>query len=326
MIIKSFDYKKINLEINKIILFYGKNEGVKNEIISSLFDEKNTEIKNFDEKEILDNSSNFIENIQSKSLFEPIRIIQIKRASDKICKLLEEIGSKNLEDISLIINAGILEKKSKLRSYFEKSKEYACGSVYPDTNETLSRLTLNFFKKENIPISQANINLIVNKSGNDRQILLNELQKIKNFSLNGRKLDKSNISKLINLIEDHNISELIDNCLAKNKKKTIDILNENHFSSEDCVLITRIFLNKSKKILKLSSEFKKNNDINLTISSAKPPIFWKDKELTKQQIYKWKPEKIKNLIFKINEIELLIKTNLNNSINIVTDFILEQST
>ena len=326
MIIKSFDYKKINLEINKIILFYGKNEGVKNEIISSIFDEKNTEIKNFDEKEILDNSSNFIENIQSKSLFEPIRIIQIKRASDKICKLLEEIGSKNLEDISLIINAGILEKKSKLRSYFEKSKEYACVPVYPDTNETLSRLTLNFFKKENIPISQANINLIVNKSVNDRQILLNELQKIKNFSLNGRKLDKSNISKLINLIEDHNISELIDNCLAKNKKKTIDILNENHFNSEDCVLITRIFLNKSKKILKLSSEFKKNNDINLTISSAKPPIFWKDKELTKQQIYKWKPEKIKNLIFKINEIELLIKTNINNSINIVTDFILEQST
>ena len=326
MIIKSFDYKKINLEINKIILFYGKNEGAKNEIISSLFDEKNTEIKNFDEKEILDNSSIFIENIQSKSLFEPIRIIQIKRASDKICKLLEEIGSKNLEDISLIINAGILEKKSKLRSYFEKSKEYACVPVYPDTNETLSRLTLNFFKKEKIPISQANINLIVNKSSNDRQILLNELQKIKNFSLNGRKLDKSNISKLINLIEDHNISELIDNCLAKNKKKTIDILNENHFNNEDCVLITRIFLNKSKKILKLSSEFKKNNDINLTISSAKPSIFWKDKELTKQQIYKWKPEKIKNLIFKINEIELLIKTNLNNSINIVTDFILEQST
>ena len=326
MIIKSFDYKKINLEINKIILFYGKNEGAKNEIISSLFDEKNTEIKNFDEKEILDNSSIFIENIQSKSLFEPIRIIQIKRASDKICKLLEEIGSKNLEDISLIINAGILEKKSKLRSYFEKSKEYACVPVYPDTNETLSRLTLNFFKKEKIPISQANINLIVNKSSNDRQILLNELQKIKNFSLNGRKLDKSNISKLINLIEDHNISELIDNCLAKNKKKTIDILNENHFNNEDCVLITRIFLNKSKKILKLSSEFKKNNDINLTISSAKPSIFWKDKELTKQQIYKWKPEKIKNLIFKINEIELLIKTNINNSINIVTDFILEQST
>ena len=86
------------------------------------------------------------------------------------------------------------------------------------------------------------------------------------------------------------MSELIDNCLSKNKKKTINILNENNFSNEDCILIIRIFLNKLKKILKLSNEFKKNKNIDLTISSAKPPIFWKDKEITKQQIFVWKPK------------------------------------
>ena len=325
MIIKSFDYKKINLNINKIILFYGKNEGVKNEIRIDLFNDKNTKIKNYDEKDILDNPSILFEIIQSKSLFEPKRIIQIKRASDKILKFIEQIESNNLEDINLIIDAGNLEKKSKLRSYFEKNKSYACIPVYPDTNDTLKRLALSFFKKENISISQENINLILNKCGEDRQVLLNELDKIKYFSLKRKKLDKNSISQLINLVEDHSISELIDNCLAKNKKKTIDILNENNFKHEDCVLITRIFLNKSKKILKLSNEFNKNKDINLTISSAKPPIFWKDKELTKKQIYKWEPDKIKKLIFKINEIELLAKRNINNSVNILTDFILDQT-
>ena len=325
MIIKSFDYKKINLNINKIILFYGKNEGVKNEIRFDLFNDKNTKIKNFDEKDILDNPSILFEIIQSKSLFEPKRIIQIKRASDKILKFIEQIESNNLDDINLIIDAGSLEKKSKLRSYFEKNKLYACIPVYPDTNDTLKRLTLSFFKKEEISISQENINLILNKCGEDRQVLLNELDKIKYFSLKRKKLDKNSISQLINLVEDHSISELIDNCLAKNKKKTIDILNENNFKHEDCVLITRIFLNKSKKILKLSNEFNKNKDINLTISSAKPPIFWKDKELTKKQIYKWEPDKIKKLIFKINEIELLAKRNINNSVNILTDFILDQT-
>ena len=325
MIIKSFDYKKINLDINKIILFYGKNEGVKNEIRFDLFNDKNTKIKNFDEKDILDNPSILFEIIQSKSLFEPKRIIQIKRASDKILKFIEQIESNNLDDINLIIDAGSLEKKSKLRSYFEKNKSYACIPVYPDTNDTLKRLTLSFFKKEDISISQENINLILNKCGEDRQVLLNELDKIKYFSLKRKKLDKNSISQLINLVEDHSISELIDNCLAKNKKKTIDILNENNFKHEDCVLITRIFLNKSKKILKLSNEFNKNKDINLTISSAKPPIFWKDKELTKKQIYKWEPDKIKKLIFKINEIELLAKRNINNSVNILTDFILDQT-
>ncbi len=174
-------------------------------------------------------------------------------------------------------------------------------------------------------MSSANINLITSKSNGDRHNLFNELEKLEFYSKKGKKITDEIILKLINLIEDNNVSELIDNCLAKNEKKTVGILNENNFSNEECILITRVFLNKSKKILKLCQEFEKNRNIDLTISSAKPPIFWKDKEIIKQQIYKWKPESIVKLIYKINEIELLIKKNLNNSINIITDFILEQT-
>ena len=134
-----------------------------------------------------------------------------------------------------------------------------------------------------------------------------------------------NISKLINLSENHSISELIDNCLAKNKKKITNILNENNFSNEDCILITRSFIIKAKKLLTLSITFETNKDIEQTISSAKPPIFWKEKEITKQQIYKWSPENIKKLIYKLNEVELQLKKNINNSINLITDFILDQS-
>ena len=155
--------------------------------------------------------------------------------------------------------------------------------------------------------------------------MLNELDKIKYFTLGNKKIKTEDILKLINLAEDHSISELIDNCLAKNNKKTINILNENNLSNEDCILITRIFLNKSKKIYNLCSEFKKNKNIELTISTAKPPIFWKDKEITKKQIYEWTPEDIKKLIFKLNEIELQIKKNIDNSINVITDFIINQS-
>ena len=127
------------------------------------------------------------------------------------------------------------------------------------------------------------------------------------------------------MVENYSVIELIDNCLAKNQKKIIHILNENNFSNQDCILITRTFLNKSKRILKLSSEFENNNNMDLTISSAKPPIFWKDKEITKRQLSKWSPESIKKLVFKLNDIELLLKKNLDNSVNFVTDFILEQS-
>ena len=324
MIIKSFEINKINFDQNKLVLFYGKNEGFKNEATNNLIKDKD-EITKYEEKEVLENINDFIESILSKSLFESEKIIIIKRATDKILKIIDEIDSKNIEDIKIIFNADNLEKKSKLRSLFEKDKKYVCVPFYPDTEQTLSKLTFNFLKKKNILISQSNINLIVNKCNGDRETLLNELNKIEYFSKNGKKITAENIAKLTNLIENHGISELIDNCLTKNKKKIVNILNENNFNNEDCILITRTFLNKAKKILKLSSEFQNNKNIDLTISSAKPPIFWKDKEITKQQIYKWTPENIKQLIYKLSEIELLIKKNINNSINLITDFILNQA-
>ena len=324
MIIKSYELNKINFDQNKLILFYGKNEGLKNDSINNLLKNKEN-ISKYEEKEILENTNIFLENVFSKSLFENEKIIIIKRVTDKILKIIEEIEEKKIEDVIIILNADILEKKSKLRSFFEKSKKNVCVAFYPDTNQVLSKLTYNFFNQKKISISPANINLIVNKCNGDRETLFNELDKIEYFSKSGKKITEESIIKLTNLIENHSISDLIDNCLAKNKKKIINILNENNFGNEDCIIITRTFLLKSKKILKLCSEFKSNKNIDLTISSAKPPIFWKDKEITKQQIYKWTPENIKKLIYKLNEIELLIKKNINNSINLITDFILDQS-
>ena len=304
-------------------MLYGKNEGLKKEVIEGFISKKEN-IYNYEEKEILADKNYFIENILSKSLFEEEKIIIIKRASEKIYNLINEINEKEIEDITIIINSENLDKKSKLRSFFEKSKKYACVAFYPDTDQTLSRLSSSFLRDNKISISPSDINIIVNKCNGDRENLMNELNKIHYFSKNGKKVSTENILKLTNLVENHTISELIDNCLAKNKKKTISILNENNFSSEDCVLITRTFLNKSKKILKLTQEYSTNKNIDIVISSAKPPIFWKDKEITKQQIYKWAPDEIKNLIFKLNELELHAKKNMHNAINLVTDFILDQ--
>ena len=324
MIIRSYELNKIDLKKNKFVLFYGKNEGLKSDSTNNLLKNKES-ISRYEEKEILENTNIFLEDIFSKSFFENEKIIIIKRVTDKILKIIEEIEEKNTEDIKIILNADFLEKKSKLRSFFEKSKEHVCVAFYPDTNQILSKLTYNYFNQKKISISPANINLIVNKCNGDRETLFNELDKIECFSKNGKKITEESIIKLTNLIENHSISDLVDNCLAKNKQKIINILNENNFGNEDCIMITRSFLLKSKKILKLSNEFQSNKNIDLTISSAKPPIFWKDKEITKQQVYKWTPKNIKKLIYKLNEIELLVKKNLNNSINLITDFILDQS-
>ena len=306
MIIKSFETQKINLDSNKFILFHGDNEGLKSEKIKELIKNRNG-ISKYEEKEILDNQNNFIESILSGSLFENEKVIIIKRATDKIIKIIEELSAKNIEHLMIIISAESLNKKSKLRSFFEKEKKYVCVAFYPDNEQTLTKLAYNFLREKNVPTSSADINIITNKCNGDREALLNELKKIEYFSKNGKKITSENISKIINLRENHSISELIDYCLAKNKKKIISILNENNFSNDDCIMITRSFLIKAKKLLTLSTFFESSKNIDLTISSAKPPIFWKEKEITKQQIYKWKPK------------------NINNSINLITDFILSQS-
>ena len=323
MIVKSFETNKINFNNSNLLLLYGKNEGLKSYVVKGIIKDKNN-IYSYDEKDVLDNLNFFFETILSKSLFEKEKIIIIKRATDKIIKIIEEIYSKNLEEIFIIINADTLEKKSKLRSFFEKNKKCICVAFYPDTDQTLSKLTYNYLKDQKITISQADINLITSRSNGDRETLINELKKIEYFCLSGKKINTEILSKLTNLSENHSIAELVDNCLAKNKKKTINILSENNFSNEDCILITKSFIIKAKKLLALSETFETNKNIDLTISSAKPPIFWKEKEMTRQQVQKWSSTKIKQLIFSLTEIELQIKKNLNNPINLITDFILNQ--
>ena len=323
MIVKFFELNNKNLNKNKIFLFYGKNNGLKKESISNIIG-KNIKILNYEEKEILANQENFIESFSTKSLFEEEKIILIKRTSDKILKIIEKIIEIEITE-PIILDAENLEKKSKLRSFFEKHKQFVCTPFYPDTDITLQNFASNFFKKKDIFVSSENINFIINKVNGDRGILLNELEKIEQYSKHQKKITRENITKLINLTENHNISELIDFCLTKNQKKTINILNENNFSNEDAILIIRVFLNKAKNILKLSNEYEKNNNIDLTISTAKPPIFWKDKQIIKDQIYKWKPESIKKLIYNLSELELNVKKNIDNSINTISNFLLEKS-
>ncbi len=326
MIIKSYQTSKINFDISKYILFYGKNEGLKKEEINKIISlNKKKELFNYDEKKIIDDQDNFFNTLMSGSLFDKEKIIIINYASEKILKIIQEIIDKKLEGIIIVINAGILEKKSKLRAFFEKSKDQICIPFYSDTNEVLSKIVYDFLKKTKISISQANINLIVNRCNGDRGYLKNELNKIETYSKDKKNISTEEILRLTNLTENYSFSELIDNCLAKNKIKTINILNENNFLSDDCIIIIRTFIYKAKRILKLSNEFKLNNDLEKTILSAKPPIFWKEKEIVKLQISKWSPEKIEELIFSLNDIELQIKRNFHNPINLISNFILEKS-
>ena len=325
MIIKSFELKNyIKRDIN-IFLFYGQNIDLINETIDKNikpFFSKN--LYNYEETEILNNKDSFIEGIFNKSFFEQDKLIIINRVTDKLLGLVEELLEKDDNSIRIILKSGILEKKSKLRNYFEKNKDLIVIPFYEDNYQTLHLLAENFFKNNKIKISNQNINYILEKTKGNRINLKNELEKIRSFSQNKQFIEIEDLIKITSSAEDYKISELTDECLAKNKKKTINILNENSNSLEDNILILKSFLYKLKRLKKLKEQTVINKNLDQIISSYKPPIFWKDKEIIKQQLLVWSEKEIRVLIKKINDLELIIKKNSTLSNHIINNFILER--
>jgi len=326
MILKSFELNKIKLNNHKFYLFYGDNEGLKEETVKNLF-EKNYQdkIHRYEEKEILDNINNFFNIALTKSFFDNEKLVIINRTTDKIRGIIEELIEKKPDDISIILNSKNLEKKSSLRKLFEKEKSIICVPFYEDNNQTLNSIISLFFRDKKIPISQQMINILIERSRGDRKNLKNELEKIESFSKGKKNLNLDEIMKLTNLADNYGASELIDHSLAKNTKKTVTILNENNYSDEDNIIIIRTLLAKLKRLVKIYELVDKKNSIEQAISECKPPIFWKDKPLVVQQIKSWKKNSLKNLIYKTSEIELLIKKNSGSAKNILSDFIIDNS-
>ena len=326
MILKYFELNKLNFNVVNFLLFHGKNEGYKNEEIKKITKILKRTIVNYDEKQIIENIDEFFENNLNKSFFDDEKIILINRCTDKIIKVIEELIDKKVNDTIFILNTESLEKKSKLRNFFEKSKSQLVSiAFYPDNFDTLFKIAQQTTKVKKILLSNECLNILVNKCANDRKNLLNEIEKIELYSREKKKISNEEVFRLINLSENHSINELINYCLVKNQKKLFNILNENIFSNEDCIIIIRTLLKKSKNLLNLVNLYQSNKNIEATINNAKPTIFWKEKNIVKDQINLWSPEKLKNLIVEINDIEYQIKKNSFNSINFTTNFLLEKS-
>jgi len=325
MIIKSFEIDKIKKTSSKFLLLYGDNQGLKDEVILVLKSKKKINSDVYYENEILKDVSNFTNAILSKSFFDNEKFVIIKKISDKILPIIEFILEKNIEEITIVLEADILEKKSKIRNLFEKDKNLVCIPFYPDNYQSLNLIVTKYFNDKKISISNETINLMIDRANGQRKFLKIELDKIDNYVLNKKKINLNEIKKITNLGNNHEISDLVDTCLSKNNNKLNNIINENVFSSDDVILIIRVLLAKAKRLLKIKSHLNSEKDINTAITSYKPPIFWKDKDLVKIQLKFWSKNEILKLVNEINELEMQVKKNVSLAVIILIDFILKKS-
>ena len=322
MILKNFEIDDKKISNFKFYLIYGENEGLKKEIIEKI--KKNhvgKEIK-YEETKILGNKLEFYNEIKNRSLFDEKKIYLIERCTEKISEIVFEIFENEIND-PIIINCGVLEKRSKLRNLIEKSDTKVIIPTYKDTSQSLVGIAKTFFSNKKISISYETLNLLVNRCNGDRGYLKQELEKISNYLTDKKVLSLKEVSALTNLSENYSASELVDASLSKNIKKTQEILDENNYSPEDTFLILRIFLQKTKKILILLQNLGNEEDIEKVIAEHKPAIFWKDKPIIKKQMQLWSLKSINNLISKLNEIELTVKKNNSLSLILMKNFIFE---
>tara|TARA_B100001029_G_C15025241_1_gene433198 strand:+ start:131 stop:1126 length:996 start_codon:yes stop_codon:yes gene_type:complete len=326
MIIKSFNLNDIKKTNSNFFLFYGENEGQKEEVISDFFlNSFDGELIKYDENQILENTENFFESCLNESLFDKEKIIQVNRVTSKFYEIIKELTNKKIYNKRIILNSNYLEKKSKIRQLFESEKDLICIAFYQDNSLSLYKIANDIFKKNNISISSENINLIIEKCSGDRKNLQNEMNKILNFCFNKDKITRDQILKLINLDENQNIFELIDYCLTKNHIKVIKIINNNSFGKDDSIILIRSFLSRLKRLIELKKQCSQIGNIKETINTFRPPIFWKDKDNIQKQMEIWSVEKIYNLVEQLNILEINFKKNSELSNNLIFDFFLNTS-
>ena len=306
MIYKSYLIEKnINSIKENVILFYGENYGIKKDFREKIRKtNKDSEFLLFDQKNILENSSILYNELYNTSLFEKNKILFLENVNDRILDVIQDVHL-NLDNQKIYLFSDILEKKSKLRNFFEKSDKCAVIPCYIDNEVTIKNLILEKLKGYD-GLTAYNLNLILNHVSLDRIKLNNEIEKIIAYFID-KKLKTRELSILldVNLIDDFNF--LKDEALSGNKEKTNDLLSDTVLDDEKAIYYLTLINQRLNKLYQI----KKSKDLNLetAISKLKPPIFWKDKPRLMMQAKKWDEKRLKRVLEKTYNIEKMIKTN-----------------
>ncbi len=306
MIYKSYLIEKnINSIKENVILFYGENYGIKKDFREKIRKtNKDSEFLLFDQKNILENSSILYNELYNTSLFEKNKVLFLENVNDRILDVIQDVHL-NLDNQKIYLFSDILEKKSKLRNFFEKSDKCAVIPCYIDNEVTIKNLILEKLKGYD-GLTAYNLNLILNHVSLDRIKLNNEIEKIIAYFID-KKLKTRELSILldVNLIDDFNF--LKDEALSGNKEKTNDLLSDTVLDDEKAIYYLTLINQRLNKLYQI----KKSKDLNLetAISKLKPPIFWKDKPRLMMQAKKWDEKRLKRVLEKTYNIEKMIKTN-----------------
>ena len=304
--------ENLDLQKNNLVLFYGENIGLINDFKEKIKKRSETILK-FTQDQILKDENILFNEIKNDSLFETNKNFFIDGVNDKILKIIEEIQPLVLEN-KIYLYGDILDKKSKLRTYFETEKNCDIVACYKDNEISIKKIITKNLKNYSGVTSQV-LNILIESSNFDRVKLNNELIKLKTYFAD-KEIKIEPLEKLLNFKTNDDFNIVKDNALKGDNLATNKLLSNTTLDNEKSALYLNL-INQRLNKLKDIADLKSSKNLTDAINSMKPPIFWKDKPVFLEQAKLWNNKKVKYALTKSYEIELKIKSESTINKNIL---------
>ena len=327
MIVKSFSANFKELLKKNFTLLYGENISLIFEIEQKIIKEaKNNNglvVKKYQEEYFLQNKDVFEQFINSESLFGDQELVIISESTDKILEIFDNtIASTNNKKI--IFLSSLLTKRSKLRNLAETETDFNCIACYDDTPVQLQSILLQKLKDNKISVSREFLNSIFEVNSLNRQDINDAITKIQLIQSTSN-IKEENLKNIFYSSSHNDNFEIINFCLLGDKKNINKVLSNIYIQGINFNEILAALKYKVNKLIEISVSNTSDSNVNQLVENYKPPIFWKEKNMVKEQLRRWTNGELNKLMEIIYETEINCKKNYEISNTILQQFIVSTS-
>ena len=327
MIVKSFGVNFKELLKKNFTLLYGENSSfifeIEQKIIKEAKNNNGLVVKKYQEEYFLQNKDVFEQFINSESLFGDQELVIISESTDKILEIFDNtIASTNNKKI--IFLSSLLTKRSKLRNLAETETDFNCIACYDDTPVQLQSILLQKLKDNKISVSREFLNSIFEVNSLNRQDINDAITKIQLIQSTSN-IKEENLKNIFYSSSHNDNFEIINFCLLGDKKNINKVLSNIYIQGINFNEILAALKYKVNKLIEISVSNTSDLNVNQLVENYKPPIFWKEKNMVKEQLRRWTNGELNKLMEIIYETEINCKKNYEISNTILQQFIVSTS-
>ena len=296
-------------------LLFGDDEGVIADASLSLRTalsgkRSDTETISLDQDQIKREPALLFDALEARSLLGNERLIRVAVTGDKISALLIEaikLGEDNPDRFGakLIITAGILPKRSKLRAGFEAAKHASALQFFSDNAGDLRALTRTKLTAQNVDITEDALALFTAELPGHRGLANQEIEKL---ALYGHKLsrpiDADDVRKLSTVDADHALHELISATLGGEVGAALSGLDRLTISGTSPIAILRALQRETTRLMQAHALAGSGGEIGMKL---KPPVFKQAWPAFRKLMSLWPPKRLTRILERVYECEAGIK-------------------